>query len=470
MMLHLPGNSPMEREMSILRNQYRHENRGSSHHVIRVMEEERDWLASMEAKINTSPKFLNKSAGKETCCIFRVPESLVEINEKAYQPHIVSMGPYHHGKDHLKVIQEHKWRYLRSLLSRTKPCGVDFKGLFAAIASMEVKIRECYSETIEFSSRELVEMMVLDGCFVIELFCIVGRLVPGDLDDPIFSMAWVFPFLIRDLLRLENQIPYFVLQTLFELTVLSSRREQNPPILAKLALEFFNYMVQRDVKVLEGYYNLQGKHLLDLFRLSFIPCSQEKTREANQFLHLIPSAKKLHLAGINFKPRKATSFLDVRFRNGVLEIPTFTIDDFTSSLFLNFVAYEQCYRHCSKHITTYATLMGCLINTPADAGFLSDHKVIENYFGTDEEVARFFNVVGKDVAFDIHNNYLSELFEGVNEYNRNDWHVQWAGFKYTYFDSPWSFLSAMAALILLFLTMIQAFFAVYGYIRPPSSN
>lgn len=434
--------------------------------VIRVMEE-RDWLASMESKISRSPRLLSKSAGKETCCIFRVPQSLVEINEKAYQPHIVSMGPYHYGKVHLRMMQEHKWRYLGSLLTRTRKHGIDFKDLFAAISSMEQKIRDCYSESIEFGSLELIEMMVLDGCFVIELFCIVGKLVPGDLDDPIFSMAWVFPFFTRDLLRLENQIPYFVLQTLFELTVLASGSE-NPPTLAKLALEFFNYMVQRDVGVLQRYHNLQGKHLLDLFRLSCIPSSQEKPRERSPFLNLIPSAKKLHLAGIQFKPRKtSSSFLDVRFRNGILEIPTLTIDDFTSSFFLNCVAFEQCYRHCSKHVTTYATLMGCLINTPADAGFLSDHKIIENYFGTDEEVGRFFNIVGKDVAFDIHMNYLSELFEGVNEYYRNDWHVRWAGFKHTYFDTPWSFMSALAALVLLFLTMVQSIFAVYGYIRPP---
>ncbi|XP_031270650.1 UPF0481 protein At3g47200-like [Pistacia vera] len=454
----------MKTEMNVLRNEDG-ENGGQSYQDIRVMEDEREWLASMEVKVNQSPRLLSKLAGKKSCCIFRVPQSLVEINKKAYQPRIVSMGPYHHGKEHLKMIQEHKWKYLGAMLNRTRNHGVEFKDLYAVIKSMEQQIRECYSETIQIKSCELIEMMVLDGCFVIELFSIVGKLVQGNLDDPIFTMSWVFPFFTRDFLRLENQIPYFVLEALFELTVLGSRRN-NPPTLAKLALEFFNYMVQRDVEVLEQYYNLTAKHLLDLFRLSFINSSQETTREISPFLHLIPSAKKLHLAGIEFKPRKTSSFLDIDFRNGVLEIPPLTIDDFTSSVFLNCVAYEQCYRYCTKHITTYATLMGCLINTPGDAGFLSDQKIIENYFGTDEEVARFFNNVGKDVAFDIQRNYLSELFEGVNEHYRNNWYVRWASFKHTYFDTPWSFMSAVAALILLLLTMVQAFFAVYAYVLP----
>ncbi|KAK2643563.1 hypothetical protein Ddye_025326 [Dipteronia dyeriana] len=435
----------------------------TSHQVIM---DKQDWIALVEGKIDKSPKMLNRSAGKKSCCIFRVPQSLVEINEKAYQPHIVSMGPYHHGKQHLEMIQEQKWRFLSSLLAPTRSHGVGFKDLFVAIEPLEQRIRECYSEIIEFDSRQLIEMMVLDGCFVIELFCMVAKLVPCDDDDPIFSMAWIFPFLTRDLLRLENQIPYFVLEILFDLTILYSRMA-NPPTLAKLALHFFNYMVQRDETTLQQYYSLTGDHLLGLFRESFIPPSQETKRESSPFLHLIPSAKKLHLAGIEFKPRRTNSFLDIKFGNGVLEIPPLTIDDFTSSVFLNIVAFEQCYRHCTKHITTYATLMGCLINTPGDAGFLSDQKIIKNYFGTDEEVTRFFNNVGKDVAFDINQNYLTELFQEVNEHYRNNWHVRWASFKHTYFDTPWSFMSALAALVLLLLTIFQSYIALYAYIHPP---
>ncbi|OMP10803.1 hypothetical protein COLO4_04255 [Corchorus olitorius] len=114
--------------------------------------------------------------------------------------------------------------------------------------------------------------------------------------------------------------------------------------------------------------------------------------------------------------------------------------------------------------------MGCLINTPSDAGFLCDHKIIENYFGTDEEIAGFFNNVGKDVAFDIEKSYLAKVFEDVNEYYRNDWHVRWAEFKHVYFDTPWSFISALAAVMLLIFTMIQAFFATYAYLLPPNNS
>ncbi|KAG4132143.1 hypothetical protein ERO13_D08G014150v2 [Gossypium hirsutum] len=403
------------------------------HHVITIMEE----------KINQPPRRLSENAGNEFCCIFRVPESFVGINKKAYQPHIVSI----------------------------------------AVEQMEERMRECYSEMIEIDKNSLVKMMVLDGCFVVELFCIVGGLSDTNIDDPIFNMQWILTFIMRDLLRLENQIPFFILETLFKLSISGSDRK-NVRSLTQLSLEFFNYMVQRPVEVIENHADLIGKHLLDLFRMSFLPSSSQvtprnrttsssgelsrntsstertstistclseetskmstsSTEEPSTFLQLIPSAKKLHLAGIQFKPGKSDSFLDVKFNNGVLQIPLLTIDDFLSLVFLNCVAFEQCYHYITNHVTTYATFMGCLINKPSDAS--------------------------KDVAFDIEKSYLSKLFEDVNEYYRNDWHVRWAGFKHTYFDTPWSFMSAMAALILLILTLIQAFFGMYPYIFPRKS-
>uniref|UniRef100_A0A6N2L9X8 Uncharacterized protein n=1 Tax=Salix viminalis TaxID=40686 RepID=A0A6N2L9X8_SALVM len=38
-------------------------------------------------------------------------------------------------------------------------------------------------------------------------------------------------------------------------------------------------------------------------------------------------------------------------------------------------------------------------------------------------------------------------------------------FKYTYFRTPWSFVSALAALIILLLTVAQTFYTIYGTYR-----
>ncbi|KAF5819732.1 hypothetical protein HanRHA438_Chr02g0092131 [Helianthus annuus] len=424
-------------------------------HVITIEEE----VEIMKTQMKSSPKLLQKSAGNSSCCIFRVPQSLVEINKDAYQPRIVSIGPYHHGNKNLEMIQEHKWKYLDDMITRTgKSLGV----FMNIIVSMENEIRESYSEsTNSFGTNDLAKIMVLDGFFLIELFRKAGKLVNTHPDDPIFKMVWVSPFLMRDLLKIENQIPFFVLQKLFE----ESRTDSCT--LQSLILKFFNHAIDKQPNVLHKYENLDGKHLLDFFRKSFINTKDRHhliVNANNPSLKLIQPASKLVNSGLKFKANhQADSFLDIKFQNGRLLIPQINMDDFHTSFLLNCMAFEQCYFSCTKDITTYVMFMSCLMKATTDVNFLSEKKIIENYCGTSEEIVKFFNDVGKDVAFDIKDNYLKGLFVEVNKYCENGLHVTWAEFKHKYFGSPWITISAFSAFMLLSLTVLQTFYTMYPY-------
>ncbi|XP_054803280.1 UPF0481 protein At3g47200 [Prosopis cineraria] len=427
-----------------------------NHHVIDIWKVDEERLASMLKNISQDPKLLSKTAGKKSCCIFRAPTSLADVNGKVYQPRIASIGPYHLAQPRLNMIQEHKWRYLGSLLSRTHVQGLGLEDYLKAIAPVESEARDCYSESIPLNSHDFIEMMVLDGCFILELFRKVGRLVPFEPDDPLVTMSWILPSLYRDFLKVENQIPYFILERLYELSKLPP--EDSTPTLSSLALQFFNNSTQRPDEVIARFPRLKGKHLLDLVRCSFIPNPDREKKRVPTPTHVIYCVSKLRSAGIKITRRERDSFLDVTFRHGVIEMPTITIDDFMSSFLLNCEAFEQCYNGCSMDITTYVTLLDCLINTHRDVEYLCDRNIIENHFGTDGEVAHFINGAGKEVAFDIDMCYLSQLFNDVHRYYRSGLHVQWASFKYTYFDTPWSFISALAAFVLLVLTVAQTYF------------
>ncbi|KAM7489002.1 hypothetical protein LguiB_026486 [Lonicera macranthoides] len=58
------------------------------------------------------------------CFIFKVHNQLRKVNEKAYGPDIISTGPYHHGKNNLQMIEEHKLQYLEH---RTKTPEIRLK-------------------------------------------------------------------------------------------------------------------------------------------------------------------------------------------------------------------------------------------------------------------------------------------------------------------------------------------------------
>ncbi|GAV74012.1 DUF247 domain-containing protein [Cephalotus follicularis] len=226
--------------------------------------------------------------------------------------------------------------------------------------------------------------------------------------------------------------------------------------------------MQRPDEQIARHRNLTGRHLLDLVRSSYVPFHQSEPIKFDTPTHIIHCVSKLRRAGIGLESLSADSFLELNFIHGFIQMPPITFDDFMISLLLNCVAYEQCHGSCSTHFTTYATLLDCLVNTSKDVGYLSDHNIIENHLGTDAEVAKFINNMGKEVAFDINRCYLSKLFNDVHKYYENSWHVQWASFKYTYFNTPWSCISAFAALLLLLLTVAQTVFSVYGVLRTKS--
>ncbi|KAF7147852.1 hypothetical protein RHSIM_Rhsim03G0080500 [Rhododendron simsii] len=336
-----------------------------------------DLLSSMHQKLSATPKLLSKTAGQSNCTIFRVPQTL--IDGKAYQPDIVSIGPFHHGEPGVQMIQEHKWRLLDDLLIRTRSKGLCLEDYLRAIQPLETEARGCYSEAVRFTTDEFLEILVLDGCFIVELFRKIGKVVPIEHDDPLISM-WVYSFMLRDFIRLENQIPFFILQRLFDLSLMPG--EESGPSFAKLALIFFNNALQRPEEVITKHASTPGRHLLDLLRSSFIPSDQEEIKRCySQPDKVIQSTSKLREAGIDLKCKYGYegSFLDVKFRHGVIEMPTISIDDFMSCFMINCIAFEQRQLNCTMHFTTYAILLDCLVDTGIDVEFLSDRNIVENY-------------------------------------------------------------------------------------------
>ncbi|KAL1188611.1 hypothetical protein V5N11_016157 [Cardamine amara subsp. amara] len=289
-------------------------------------------------------------------------------------------------------------------------------------------------------------------------FVVSGEVTYPNYDDPFIRMPWILPWIRADLLLLENQVPYILLQTLFETSKLATCSGLN-----EIAFKFFNYSLQKPDTFWEEHYSLEAKHLLDLIRKTFVPVpcrrsikdnyltilcgSGRKSRSKSSLkddesLRFVLSAKKLHLRGIKFKPEEEHRF-NLR---------------------------HKLYADSSNHITSYVALMACLINEESDAAFLSERKILEDYFGIDDGVSKFLKSIGKEIAFDINKSYLAKVFQGVNEYTSKGFHVHCAEFVHTHFDSPWTFASSFAALLLLMFAALQVFFAAYSYFRPPKGK
>ncbi|KAL3721488.1 hypothetical protein ACJRO7_033913 [Eucalyptus globulus] len=421
----------------------------------------------------------HRACSWKTHSIYRIPHYLKDGKEKAYIPQIVSLGPYHHGDGRLHEKDKDKWRGLVCMLKRNNQKIEDY---LDAVEQVEERARACYEGAITMSSEEFVMMMVLDGCFMIEFFW--GFSLGFDKlgytpDDPIFSLSRNSIVIIqRDMILLENQIPLFILDLLFCLQLSLPDKDENG-LLAKLALQFFYSLKPTDCPLdrlslrrleFDPLPDEGELHCLELFRRSLLYPGPKRaaTQESPIGLQFIHCVTELRKKGIKFRRGEVEGFWNIQFKDGTLEIPRLVIHDASRSLFLNLMAFEQFHFNCGNDVTSYVTFMDNLINSAEDARHLHDCGIVEPWLGSDAEVDDLFNQLGKEVVFDIHDSYLSKLFEDVNTYSGHRWNGWIASLKLKYFSNPWSIIFLIAAFILLLVTLAQTLYEVFGYYKPGS--
>ncbi|KAK6923079.1 Protein of unknown function DUF247, plant [Dillenia turbinata] len=457
--------------------------------------QESEWVISIKEKLEQARQD-DLASSWTKLCIYRIPHSLRDQgDEKAFVPQMVSLGPYHHGKRRLRPMDRHKWRCLQRILKRTNQ---DINLYLDSIKEFEEKARECYEGPISLGSNEFVEMMVLDGCFILELFQGAAggfKQLGYSRNDPVFAMRGSMHSIQRDMIMLENQIPLFILD---ELLGLQLGNPDQKGLVSKLTIRFFDPLMptdeplrKTDMNKLEsslGHGNIfdplsdqSELHCLDVFRRSLLRSGPKpvpriwfrKSSHSNRVAdkrrqQLIHCVSELREAGIKFKKRKTDRFWDIKFKNGVLSIPRLLIHDGTKSLFLNLIAFEQCHLDCGNDITSYVIFTDNLINSSEDVGYLHYCGIIEHWLGSDDEVADLFNRLCQEVVFDINDSYLSQLSEEINHYYDHKWNTWKASLRHNYFSNPWAIISLVAGVVLLLLTFAQTFYGVYAYYRPSS--
>ncbi|KAJ4957899.1 hypothetical protein NE237_025010 [Protea cynaroides] len=171
--------------------------------------------------VSVLEKSIQKALKKVTslpsnCSIYRVPDPMRKIKPEAYTPRMVSIGPFHRHKKHLQPMEAHKLRYLNDLLGRESPAKLG--NYLEAMIELEGRARRCYSEIIQLKYKnEFVKLMLIDGCFILELILRSNLKEPRRRHEPILNATWMSHVIKCDLLLLENQLPFFVLDRLYKL-------------------------------------------------------------------------------------------------------------------------------------------------------------------------------------------------------------------------------------------------------------
>ncbi|KAF8670789.1 hypothetical protein HU200_050461 [Digitaria exilis] len=517
------------------------------------------------------------------CFIPEVTEQIRMLGRAAYEPSVLAIGPYHHGNPCLQTFQKKKWSCLSYILFLNR--NVKLHNYLSKIAELETKARNCYLDEMEMDSSEFLQMLLLDGCFILvhlrgldgmpcyqdladgnpeitvksnstELdreninssatssevivdqhdvkheSTTMGQLDPvgessngkvkdmmhanGSMDSEQGQISqekdarWYVNYACHDFLLLQNQISFFVIKAIYEVLVGmqdSSRLAENIAIFIESIIYLYPKAIQETDRPKDFQHllhlchmylspnQLQEQHHSELkppyfqgflnFGRRYFEVSQHQEEKEKDFIvhdtltsHCTGKlsrwrcAAQYHEAGIEFKRRELQehrphSLLDIRFHNGVLEVPFLFIDDVTGSRFRNLIAFEKTSLHLGNDFTAYAAFIAQLISSPKDVSLLVKRGIIVHQMRSDEHVSVIFTGLLKNIDFDRNGlHYLRSTCFALEEHYQNRINRWMAWLWQNHFSNPWLSMAVLTAIIVLVCTILQLIFALLVYINP----
>ncbi|XP_031100847.1 uncharacterized protein LOC116004813 [Ipomoea triloba] len=325
-----------------------------------------------------------------------------------YKPSLVSIGPkYSKEVDQVKD-KEYKNLYMKSFFERAEGHSMEeYQEYLRNEMKLLDKARNYYQQigiTYPHNDEEFAEMLVLDGCFVVEF---VLKCKEGGNGDPRNSTEGKKAR--EDMLMFENQLPFEVLSAIYKKIIGNTKEVPNFIRLVKFAFA----SLAPKFSINNFYDDNKPQKPMDLLHVVYSLClprnaqalisQSAKGNEENMWLKLnhMNSATELKEVGISFEkigqvfnmPKKyekipalkypgGTSLFDITFYNGVMTIPCFKVDNFSELFFRNMIAMEQrCDTLNPKYFTDYARLMDHLLDTNRDVSLLRKNGIIQNLLG-----------------------------------------------------------------------------------------
>ncbi|XP_078154169.1 UPF0481 protein At3g47200-like [Carex rostrata] len=429
-----------------------------------------DLLESLARKLDT----LGKPNKADNFTIFPVPYRFHQSMKNLFEPSAVSIGPFHHGRTRVQPMEEQKCRSLWDFLSRGDHITLDL--CLSEIKKLEERTRRCYSERVPMDSNSFVEMMLLDGCFVLEYFLkwYERRLI----DQYVFKR-------LSDLLLLENQIPFFIVEKLCEIGL---KPEDRMNFTNYLNYIFLSQAAPTDGSIVTNP-PAEIHHFIHLCYHSLIPTNPTKPAISPLSRYrlssfpkstLIPCATELRTASITLRAKNNPNhMLDISFHHLVLEIPTLKITNESKTLLANLVAFEQCKLDenpkMHANLSSFASFLVSLVNTPEDVKILKECGIVNNCLDSDEELTNFFNQICKGMLVE-KDHFMADLFAAVKSYCESSGGKRWTRCnrrKKQFYQHWFINLSTMISLfggvfLALVLSSVQTYFTVYAYYVPRS--
>ncbi|KAL2337809.1 hypothetical protein Fmac_012255 [Flemingia macrophylla] len=454
----------------------------------------------------------------KACSISTVTDELRGPNGAAFKPKEISIGPLHRATTrHVQLMEETKWRYMREFLSRRAPQEQQNK-------RSEQRLRECgndilkldkiiiasYGGNIKSEPHELAKIMIVDGCFLLELLLRLEEFISLQnssssnnkcganstnnnsindsnnkfSNDPILKYKEKVVSVLNDITMLENQIPFIVLKKLYRKVFPDGTHIDNDHRVANIVCEAFGY---------PRVNNSAGVHILHLMHLSTVEQDQQEGKLAKQ--QLFRCATRLQAAGIAIEAGNTRSHLklvdrfdfEIGFDGRVLRIPQLCVKETTEVRWRNLIAWEQSRIGIRCKYTSYALFFRGLVCCKHDIELLKEKRVIVNEARkSNKELLSLFRTISNGAEY-MDSSY-EVICEDLNAHRVKvgtllfhqlptiSWHwvrrvcetlVYYWGNWYKilirdHIPTVWKFIGVLAAVALLVLTIMQTYYSAHN--------
>lgn len=411
--------------------------------------------------------------------IYKVPPPLRANMEHVYDPVVLSLGPYHHGRPQFRQVEEFKAEILNRFVSGSVAKDKSF--FFNKILEQIDEIRSYYEEgsTNEFNDEALAEMVLSDACFILHYMELEDENEYHPLGMSLVS------FMFRDFLMLENQIPLWIIRYLIGLKY---DKDEGEALFYKF-LSFMNFGDDRLTQI--PWDNDNGSeplHLLEAHRTTLLGQGKEFIRDQPRFLPRLLgfrwkrwkrkissqsmfkmesrpfySVTDLKAKGIHFRP-SSNCLTDVRFHSypfyGLLQLPIWFVTNNSMVFFSNMMAFEMSPEiDTDCDVISYVNFMKSLLETPRDVKELREKGILFSCLGSDEEVLKMYKQID---TYGVNNcGLFLDVKTRIEEHCSSKAKTWMADLIHTYFRSPWTAIALFAATLLLCLTFLQTYYTIH---------
>jgi hypothetical protein len=451
--------------------------------------------------------------------VFEVPAHVRALSPASFQNKGLQLG-LHHRTLQKSQTESLKFDIARILHSKLATRNSSWEYFAQSVVGDVNHARRVYSSSSsKFKDEEIQHLLALDALFLVVLFkyCNGREFFLKEFEALEGQLREITTIDKTDFFLIENQVPMYLLQSAIrELCEIDDSRVADPNFQLETKVEDELEMILNEAVLdlnpftypkntgndgcLNGSFcsqqTLQNsrarlhqhliatypvtplakslincQHLLDcLYRVicgHLLPFKVEEGTWKNALpLETIPSATRLKTVGIRVLGTVPT-LREIRLsgagylRSVKLQLPRVALYDYSESALHNLALHEQLVSggECGD-LRCYLQCMASLCVDVSDLQILSEEGVINNYTGNGTLLGMWDRTL-KGVLTPYPSSSWVRCYRGIHRH-RNSRLKRWRSEYWAlFFAKPWTLVSVVAAILLLFLTAVQAWFTVY---------